>query len=146
MSEVTVEPVGRARSFSYESPSPKQAGRIAFWIGWVVSVLVALMLGMGGVMDVMKPPFVVEGTARAGFHEENLVPLGLVIIASALLFLIPRTAMFGAILLTAYLGGAVTVHTQLREYPQIAAPVLVATVMWVAFVLRDRRVRAAVFG
>lgn len=143
MSVLATEPV--APPLAYETP-PKRGGRVAFWIGWVVSVLVAVALGMGGVMDLLKPPFVLEGLARAGFKEEVAVPLGIVILLSVLLFLIPRTAMFGAILLTAYLGGAVVVHAQLQEYGLLVAPVVFAVVMWVALVLRDRRVRAAVFG
>ncbi|MDB5325884.1 MAG: hypothetical protein JWM57_1453 [Phycisphaerales bacterium] len=132
----------------YQPVPPVSAGRgAAFWVGWVLSVLVGLMLMMGGVMDLLKPPFVVEGLKHAGFTDEAvIVPLGVVTIISCLLFLIPRTAMFGAILLTAYLGGAVSIHLRLGEYGQMFAPVVIAVVLWVALVLRDRRVRTAVFG
>lgn len=143
MSVITSAPAAPAIA---SDPTHRPRRGVAFWIGWVLSVLVAAMLAMGGVMDLLKPPFVIEGLARAGFKEEVAVPLGIVVILSAVLYLIPRTAMFGAALFTAYLGGAVTVHTQLGEYGMLPAPIIVAVVMWVALVLRDRRVRAAVFG
>lgn len=129
---VAVEPL------SYESPV-RRTGSVVFWIGWTLSGLVALALIAGGVTDVLKLPFVIEGLERAHFHEEIVRPLGVVIIASAILFLIPRTAVFGAVLLTAYLGGAVTVHAQLREYAAIPIPVVFCAVVWVALMLRDLR-------
>lgn len=119
---------------------------VVFWIGWVISGLMALAFGMGGVMDLLKPQMVIEGVTRAGYNQEVIVPLGVVCILSVILFLIPRTVMFGAILLTAYLGGAVATHVRLQEYGQMIAPVVFAVVMWIGLVLRDRRIRAAVFG
>ena len=70
--------------------------------------------------------------------------LGLLV--GVVLYLIPRTAMFGTAILTAYMGGAVATHLRMSEYPQSMAPIVFAVVMWVALVLRDGRVRAAVFG
>jgi hypothetical protein len=142
MSAPAAEPVDRVPSLAYASPEPKRPSRLAFWIGWAISVVVAIMLGMGGVMDLLRPPFVLEGLARAGFKPEVAVPLGVTILLSVILFVIPRTAIFGAVLLTAYLGGAVVVHTQLQEYTLLIAPIVFAAVMWIGLVLRDRRFRA----
>ena len=118
----------------------------AFWIGWTLSGLLALAFAAGGVMDLLKPPFVVEGLNRAGYAESAIVPLGAVTLASAALFLVPRTAMFGGVLLSAYLGGAVATHLRMGEHGPMFMPVAFAVVLWVALVLRDRRIRAAVFG
>lgn len=145
MSQFAPSPSLSATPVDYASPVKPRRGA-AFWIGWTLSGLLGAAFLMGGVMDLLKPPFVVEGITRAGFDEKVIVPIGSVTIISTLLFLIPRTTMFGAILLTAYLGGAVCVHVRLGEYGQMFAPVIFAVVMWVALVLRDRRVRAAVFG
>lgn len=132
-----------SQTLDYAAPSRRG---VTFWIGWVISGLMALAFGMGGVMDLLRPPFVVEGVTRAGYGEEVIVPLGVVCILSVILFLIPRTVMFGAILLTAYLGGAVATHVRMAEYGQMIAPVIFAVVMWIGLVLRDRRIRTAVFG
>jgi hypothetical protein len=119
-------------------------GRAAFWVGWVLTVLPAAMLIMGGVMDLLKPPFVVEGLQRAGYPERVIVPLGVVTIACGLLFLIPQTAVLGALLLTGYLGGAVATHVRVGD-PLLSTglvPVYVAIVLWLGLLLREPRLRA----
>jgi hypothetical protein len=131
-------------ALSYEA-NVERPGKAAFWIGWTLSALLAMAFAMGGVTDVLKLPFVIEGLERAHFNAEMIRPLGVVVIVSAILFLIPRTAVFGAVLLTAYLGGAVTVHTQLREYAVLPMPIAFCAVMWVALMLRDARFRRLLF-
>lgn len=146
MSDVTSNPLA-AETLPYQSAINRSTRRgAAFWIGWILSGLLAAAFLMGGVMDILKPPFVVEGVTRAGYREEVIVPLGIVTVISVLLFLVPRTVMFGAVLLTAYLGGAVSTHMRMGEYGQMFAPVVFAVVMWISLVLRDRRIRTAVFG
>ena len=117
----------------YAPNLPGKPGRVAFWVGWVLSGLIAIAFVMGGVTDLIKPPFVVEGLTKAGFREEIIMPLGLITIVST-------------ILLTAYLGGAVSIHVRAGEYGQMLVPVVFAVVMWVGLVLRDGRVRTATFG
>jgi hypothetical protein len=113
------------------------------WIGRGISGLMAVLLGMGGVMDLLKPPFVVEGLARAGYAESVLVPLGITVIVSALLYLIPQTALLGGLLLTAYLGGAVATHVRLGDpfFSMTMMPVYIAVPLWLGLLLRDRRLR-----
>src|SRR5437870_5620934 len=91
-----------------QSDPPRAAGsKGAFWTGWVLSALPALFLLFDGAMKLVKPTFVVEGTVRLGYVENVIVPLGVVLLVSTVLYLVPRTAVLGAILLTGYLGGAV---------------------------------------
>lgn len=86
--------------------------RTRFWAGWVLGGLAGLFLLVDGVMKLFKPSFVVEATTQLGYAENTIVPPGVVLTASSLLYLIPRTAFWGAILLTGYLGGAVDVHVR----------------------------------
>ena len=117
-------------------------GKGARWTGWILGGLAALGLLAGGVLDLVKPPFVVEGVTKAGYPESIIVPLGVVVIASVLLYLIPATAAIGAILLSAYFGGAVATHLRLGDPATVwLVPVGYAVVLWVALVLRDRRLR-----
>ena len=119
------------------------AGRAAWWAGWILGGLAALGLLVGGVLDLIKPPFVVEGVTAAGYSENVIVPLGAVVIACVILYLIPLTAAVGAILLTGYFGGAVATHVRLGDPATVwVVPVLYAAVLWTALVLRDRRLRA----
>ena len=113
-----------------------------FWAGWVVTVLVGLLLAMGGVMNVMRAPQAVEGLAKYGYPAGVAVPLGLVVLGCVALYLIPQTAVLGAILLTGYLGGAVNLHVQAGE-PWFMA-VIAGALVWLALFLRDARVRALV--
>src|SRR5262249_11099347 len=75
--------------------------------GRVLSTLAILFMAMDGGMKLFKPPFVVEATLQLGYPESAIVGIGIALLISTILYLIPRTALFGAILLTGYLGGAV---------------------------------------
>src|SRR5438876_1174817 len=91
--------------------------RGAVWTGRILSTLVTLFLVFDGVIHLAKPAPVVEAFAQLGFPVSLSVTIGLIELACLALYLIPRTALLGAVLLTGYLGGAVA--TQLR----IGAPV-----------------------
>src|SRR5688500_18931104 len=86
------------------------SGRV--WAGRIVGSLPALFMLLDAVMKLVKPAFVVEATVQLGYLEAVIVPLGVVLAASTILYLIPRTAILGAILLTGYLGGAVATHVR----------------------------------
>jgi hypothetical protein len=126
-------------------PLPVSAG--ALWAGRVISLLPALFLLLDAVMKLVKPAFVVEGTVKLGYPEYVIVPLGVVLLVSTLLYLIPRTAVLGAILLTGYLGGAVDTHVHAGQgWFEILFPVLFGVLIWTGLVVRDRQVRAVVFS
>lgn len=96
-------------------------------------------------MKLVKPAFVVEGTVRLGYSENVIVPLGIVLIACTVLYLVPRTAVLGAILLTGYLGGAVDTHVRASDglFP-ILFPVILGVLIWGGLFLRDDRLRALI--
>jgi hypothetical protein len=115
------------------------------WAGRIISALPALFLLMDGVMKLFKPAFVVEGTVRLGYSENVIVPLGIVLVASTVLYLIPRTSVLGAILLTGYLGGAVDAHVREGEGPfPVLFPVVFGVLLWLGLYLRDDRLRALI--
>jgi len=99
---------------------------------------------MDGVMKLFKPAPVVEGTISLGYRESTIVPIGLVLVACTLLFVIPRTAVLGAILLTGYLGGAVATHVRVGAplFSHTLFPVYIGVLVWAGLWLRDGRVRA----
>src|SRR5262245_51557030 len=86
-----------------------QAG---LWTGRIISGLVGLFLLMDGVMKLVKPPLVVQKTVELGYPESVIFGLGIVLLISTVLYLIPQTSVLGAILLTGYLGGAVATHVR----------------------------------
>jgi hypothetical protein len=91
----------------------------------------------------VKPAFVVEATVQMGFSENVILPLGIVLLACTVLYLVPATAVLGAILLTGYLGGAVATHVRAGDGPfPVLFPVVFGVLLWGGLVLRDRRLRA----
>ena len=115
------------------------------WIGRILGGLIALFLLFDGAMKLVKPAFVVEGTLKYGYSESTLIPLGIVLVISTILYLVPSTSVLGAILLTGYLGGAVATHVRAGEGPfPIFFPVVFGALLWLALYLRDLRLRALV--
>ena len=113
------------------------------WAGRILSFLPALFLLFDGVMKLTKPAFVVEATVRLGYSERVIFGLGVVLVACTLIYLIPRTAILGAILLTGYLGGAVATHVRAEQgWFEILFPVVIGILLWGGLVLRDDRLRA----
>jgi hypothetical protein len=110
----------------------------------VLSALAVLLLLFSGGMKLARPPQVTEGFVQLGYPENLAVPIGLVEVASAVLYAIPQTAVLGAILLTGYLGGATATHVRMSE--PFYAPIVLGVVIWVALCLRNPQVRAAIFG
>jgi DoxX-like protein len=115
------------------------------WTGRIVSALPALFLLLDGVMKLFKPAVVVEGTVKLGYQETVIVPLGIVLLTCTVLYIIPRTSVLGAILLTGYLGGAVATHVRLGGglFP-ISFPIILGVLIWGGLFLRDTRLRALI--
>jgi len=116
------------------------------WTGRVMSALPALFLLFDGGMKLVKPEFVVKATVELGYAENVIVPLGIVLIACTVLYLIPQTKVWGAILLTGYLGGAVATHVRASQGPfEILFPVIFGALLWGGITLRDARLRSLLF-
>src|SRR5689334_2101582 len=90
----------------------KQSSKVQLWAGRIISALIVLLLLMDAVMKLVKPAFVIEATVKSGYPENTIVPLGIVLLTCTILYVIPRTAVLGAILLTGYLGGAVATNVR----------------------------------
>jgi hypothetical protein len=115
----------------------------ALWAGRIISWLIALFLLVDGVAKLFKPTPVIDATVKLGYAESVIIPLGIVLTACTILYLIPRTAILGAILLTGYLGGAVATHV--RAADGAFGVVFAATfgmLLWLGLYLRDHRLRA----
>ena len=116
--------------------------RKALWTGWILAALPALFLLFDGVMKLFKPEFVVKATVQLGYSESVIVPLGIVLTVCTVLYLIPRTAVLGAILLTGYLGGAVATHVRVGAGVfEITFPVIFGAMLWGGLFLRDPQLR-----
>jgi DoxX-like family len=128
------------------SDTPIDVSKRLLWTGRFLSGLVALFLLLDGAMKLVKPRPVLEATARLGYSESGLVGLGLVLICCTVLYVIPRTAVLGVILLTGYLGGAVASHVRIGDAPfPVLFPAILGALLWLGLVLRDDRVKRLLF-
>lgn len=115
----------------------------ALWTGRIISGWLVLFLLFDGVVKVIKLAPAMEGTGRLGYPLSLVVPIGIVELLCVVAYVIPRTSILGAILLTGYLGGATA--TQVRvEDPWFLFPVGVGVLVWVGLLLRDARLRSLV--
>lgn len=105
--------------------------------------MTGVFLIFDGVTHVLKVTAVVDASRTLGFDPDVMPLIGAIEVLCLLLWLVPRTAVLGAVLLTGYLGGAVA--AQLRIDAPVASttlfPVYVAIFVWIAL-LRDRRLAA----
>ena len=123
------------------SPSSKAMVRT----GYALSALAALFFLMDGGMKLAKPPVVVDATTKLGYSANAIIPLGIVLIVCTLLYLLPRTTVLGAILLTGYLGGAVATHVRASgTWFEILFPIVFGALVWGGLYLREARVREIV--
>jgi hypothetical protein len=116
------------------------------WAGIVISVLPSLFLFADGVMKLVKPAPVVEADVKLGYPESVIVPLGIVLLICTMLYVVPRTSVLGAILLTGYLGGAVATHVRVGNplFSHVLLPVYLGVMIWLGLYLRVERLRALV--
>ncbi|TWU29277.1 DoxX family protein [Bythopirellula polymerisocia] len=110
------------------------------WAGWIVSAIPIALLVMSGVMKLLRPAPLVEGFEHLGWPANLALALGIVELVSTLLYMMPRTAVLGAILLTGYLGGAIATHVRIGE--PFIGPAIFGVLVWLGLYLRDPRVRA----
>jgi len=125
-------------SISVSSPS-----RAALWGGRVASGIAVLFLTFDAVFKLIQPAEAVKSTEQLGYPGSVLFGLGVVQIVCLAIYLLPRTAVLGAVLWTGYLGGAVATHVRVGNpwLSHILFPTYVATLLWAGLWLRNARLR-----
>src|SRR5712691_8432815 len=134
----------RERSMSTATQGAKMAAppkRWMIWTGRVLSAIPVLLLAMSAGFAFARPPQVIEGMNKFGYPESKLLLIAVLEIGSALIYAIPRTAVLGAILMTAYLGGAVATHVRIGD-PGYPTAIIAGIFVWAGLYLRDERLRA----
>jgi hypothetical protein len=120
--------------------SPER-GRL--WASRIISGLVSLFLAFDLIAKLIQQPDAVKATAELGFPDGTLVLLGAIQLVCLIAYLIPRTAVIGAVLWTGYLGGALATHLRTGGPAfSFVFPLLVAAMLWGGLYLRDARVAA----
>jgi len=117
--------------------SPVAASKGALWTGRVLSGLAGLVFVGGGIFTLLNAAKIAPQMAHYGFNESHLHLIAWLEIVCGVIYLIPHTAVFGAVLLTGYLGGAVVTHIRAGESP--LPPLIAAVVVWLGIYLREPR-------
>src|SRR5438067_11059632 len=105
----------------------------ALWTGRILSTLLVLFLLMDGGMKLFKPGFVVKATVELGYPERTIVGIGIALLVCTAFYVVPRTAVLGAILLTGYLGGAIASQVRISASPfSLSFPFIFCVLMWFA--------------
>jgi DoxX-like family len=116
------------------------------YAGYALSGLVVLFLLMDAIMKLLALPIVLETTAQLGYPGEPAFArgLGALLLVCTIVYVIPRTAVLGAVLLTAYLGGAVATHVRVASplFTHVLFGVYLGVMLWGGLFLRDARLRA----
>lgn len=115
------------------------------WAGRIVSGITVLFLIFDGVTKVMKVPQVMAASAKMGYPASAIVGTGITLLICVALYVIPRTSILGAILLTGYLGGAVATHVFVRDPVfDTVFPIIFGVLVWGGLFLRDGQLRGLI--
>lgn len=112
------------------------------WTGWIITGLVGLFLLFDAIVKLIMVNEVIEASVRLGYPENTMFGIGLVLLISTILYLIPKSAVLGAILLSAYLGGAVTTHVRVGD--PFYFPIVMGILVWIGIYLREKRLKLVV--
>ena len=112
--------------------------------GRILSGIAVLFLLLDGVAKLLQVQPVIDGTLQLGYPRDIVFSLGVILLTCLLAYVVPRTSVLGALLLTGYLGGAVATHARLEHplFSHTLFPIYVALFIWGGLVLRDERLRA----
>ena len=120
---------------------------VQVWSGRVISALAVLFMVFDGAIKVLQLAAATEGSDALGYSASQILGLGYLTLACVAIYLVPRTASLGALLLTGYLGGAIATHVSAGSPTfSIIFPVIIAAMFWGGLVLRDARLRAYLFN
>jgi hypothetical protein len=130
-------------TLEFEAAEPMSRANTRVWTGRLLSGLAVAFLAMDACMKLFGVKEAVEGTVTLGYPASVLFGLGVVQAICVAVYLIPRTAVLGAVLWTGYLGGAVATHVRVGSplLTHTLFPMYVAALLWGGLWLRDARVR-----
>ena len=116
----------------------------SIWTGRVLSWTAGFFVFTGGINAILiRSADLREGFAKFGYPDSAIPVVGVAALVSSALYLIPRTAHLGAILMTGYLGGAVATHLRVND-PTLVVPIVFGILVWTGLFLREERLRALI--
>ena len=120
----------------------KSMQRWMLWAGWVLSLWPAVVVVASATWKLTRSPFYVAEFGRIGWPASALTGLALLQLCCLALYLMPPTAVLGAVLLTGYLGGAIASYVRIGDPSPVLVPLSTSVIAWAGIYLRDERLRA----
>ncbi len=116
------------------------------WAGRAISTFVVLFLVLDSTMKLVRLPMVLDAFKQLGYSPDLSVTIGAMLLLCTVIYVVPQTAVLGAILLTGYLGGAVATNLRIGApmFSHILFPVYMGAMVWGGLYLRDGRLRELV--
>jgi|SRR5579862_3217093 len=130
-------------SIAVDLRAPAQK-RWMLWIGWAVSLWPVFVVVSSATWKLTRNAWYVKEFARIGWRESDLNLLAFLQLGCLALFLIPRTSVLGAILLTGYLGGAIATYVRMGEPYPVLVPLSTSMIAWAGIYLREQRLRSLI--
>ncbi len=135
--------VTQSSAISQSAATAGPTSKKMLWAGLIISAIPVLLMVFSAVMKLIKAAPVVQGMPRYGYPESQIVIIGVLELLSCIIYLIPSTAVLGAILMTGYLGGATATNVRVGD-PSYIMTVLLGVFVWGGLFFRDARVRALI--
>jgi hypothetical protein len=124
---------------SVHTYQPTLMTRALPWVGWLFSLGAVSILLMSARWKLTSSPFYVKEWARIGWDPSMLPLIGTVQLTCVALYLTPPTAVLGTVLLTGYLGGAISQYARMQEPYPILVPLTTCLFAWAGLYLREPR-------
>ncbi len=114
------------------------------WTGRVISALAVLFMLFDSVTKILKVDAVMKATVQLGYPAETISVIGVILLCCVIFYVIPRTSILGAILITGYLGGAVATNLRIGTpiFSNALFPVYFGVAVWAGLYLRDLRLQS----
>jgi hypothetical protein len=119
-----------------------------YWTGTALAAIAVLFLLFDSIGKLLKVAPVIAGSTELGYPESTIQPIGVILLICVIVYVIPRTAILGAVLLTGFMGGAIATHVRVGSplLTHVFFPLYVSALFWGGLFLRDQRVRAVLRG
>lgn len=117
------------------------------WTGRVLSWFAILFMLFDSVIKFVKPPMVIQTTVNElGYAEHHILPMGILALICTILYMIPKTSVLGAVLMTGHLGGAIATHLRVDNplFSHMLFPVYVGLMIWGGLWLRNPKLRTLI--
>ena len=133
-----------ASTFAVSSPAPLSKAWV--WTGRILSGFIVAFLLFDAVIKLMRIQPVIDTFAQLGYPDKFAVTIGVIELVIVALYAIPRTSVFGALFLTALLGGAISTHVRVESplFSHTLFGVYMGLIAWAGVYLREPRLRALV--